>query len=174
VSGEVFWNQKGWDKILSRCNEMKGLVVKVGVQGDKAAELHDEDGELTNVEVAAIHEFSEPSDKPPGRPFIRPVYDSDPERWKGALADACAGVFAGKSPNGALRKIGEDYRAAVIERMKEGIAPPLSEKTINRRKGQNTQGKRDKIERKGGSLDVTPLIDTGMLMGSISVSVEKK
>ena len=174
MAGSVSWNTKGWDKLLKRCNEMKGLVAKVGIQGDKAAAKHGEGGDLTNAEIAAVHEFSGPADKPPGRPFIRPIYDNDPAKWQGEIAKACSEVVAGKSAQGALRKLGEDYRKEVIARMQAGIAPPLAESTINRRKGQNTQGKRDKIEKKGGSLDVTPLIDSGTLLGAISVDVCKK
>ena len=183
MSGGVFWSQKGWDKLRKKCDEMHDLVVKVGIQGDKAAEKHDEGGDLTNAEIAAVHEFSEPSDKPPGRPFIRPIYDNAPEKWKGELKDACQRVLAGGSARGELRKIGEEYRTAVIDRMKAGISPPLSEQTINRRKGQTTEAKRDARKSKwakthpgssASGLSETPLIDSGTLMGALSVEVVKK
>ena len=186
--GSVFWSQKGWDKLRERMVEVQDLVVKVGIQGDKAAERHP-GGDLTNAEIAAVHEFSEPSDKPPGRPFIRPIYDDDPEKWKGELAKIASLAIFGKKAKGAMRRIGEKYRTAIINRMKAGIAPPLDEKTINRRRGQNTREKRAVLvgewarrsataasgeQPEGTALSETPLIDTGTLMGSISVVVEKK
>lgn len=174
MAGSVFWNDKGWKKALKQCQAMRDFYVQVGIQGEKAGAKHGPGSNLTNVEIAAVHEFSGPSDTPPGRPFIRPIYDGNPGKWKAKLAKASADVLAGKNIRGELRKIGEEYRTETIDRMKAGIPPPLSEGTINRRKGQNTQGKREKLEQKGKALDVTPLIDTGTLMGSISVEVKKK
>jgi hypothetical protein len=177
MASTLKWDTRNWDKIRERCVAMKGLEVVIGVQGDAAAAQHGEGGGLTNAEIAAVHEFSGPQDRPPGRPFIRPIYDSDPEKWQGEVRQACVEVIKGANAKGELRKIGERYRNAIIDRGKAGIAPPLAESTINRRKGQNTAARRERIkakERKGGrGLDATPLIDTGALIGAISVVVQK-
>ena len=173
MSSSFSWNTKEWDKLLTRCVAMKGLAAKIGIQGEKAAEPHTDGEPLTNAEVAAVHEFSGPQDSPPGRPFIRPPYDNDPGKWKGEIAEACANVIKGANPVAELRRVGENYRTAITDRVKAGIGPPLSEATINRRRGQNTQKKRDKLESKGKAMDTTPLIDTGTMIGAISVVVGK-
>jgi hypothetical protein len=167
------WNTKVWDKLLDRCVAMKGLSARIGIQGPEAGTPHEEGSGLTNAEIAAVHEFNSPQDKPPGRPFIRPPYDNNPAKWKEQVAEACRSVIKGANPVAELRRVGENYRKDIVDRVKAGIAPPLSEKTINRRKGQNTQAKRDKIEAKGKSLDTTPLWDTGVMVGAISVVVKK-
>lgn len=173
ASGPAKWNTKVWDKLLDRCVAMKGLSARIGIQGPKAGTPHEEGSGLTNAEVAAVHEFSGPQDSPPGRPFIRPPYDNDPGKWRGEIAEACANVIKGANPVAELRRVGENYRTAIVERVKAGIGPPLSDATINRRRGQNTQKKRDKLESKGKAMDTTPLIDTGTMIGAISVVVGK-
>jgi hypothetical protein len=167
------WNTKEWDKLLSRCVAMKRLAAKIGIQGEKASEPHAEGQPLTNAEIAAVHELSGPQDSPPGRPWIRPPYDNDPGKWKGQIAEACKNVIKGANPTAELRRVGERYRTAIVDRVKAGIDPPLSEKTINQRAGQNTQGKHDKLETKGKALDTTPLWDTGTMIGALSVVVDK-
>lgn len=179
MAGSVIFDDRVWRKLIDRCVEMHDKIAKVGVQGEKASAKHDEEGELTNVQIAAIHEFNEPGDRPPGRPFIRPVYDDDPAKWQDKIRHAAINVIKGANPEGELRKLGEEYRKDEIDRMKAGIDPPLAESTINRRKQQNTAAKRERILKreaagKGHGLDVTPLIDTGTLMGSISVDVTKR
>ena len=168
-------NLTKWTKLLKDLGSMGDYEVKIGVQGEQAAAKHGEGSDLTNAEIAAVHEFSGPGDKPPGRPFIRPPMLENEALWKGKLANMLRSIIIkGENPQKAYRVVGEEYRKAIMDRMGKGIPPPLSEQTINRRKGQNTQGKRDKIEAKGKSLDVTPLIDTGTLRGSISVVVGKR
>jgi hypothetical protein len=173
------FTKRGWEEILSRCKDLRGAVAKVGVQGSDAEQQRDDESGMTNLGVAVVHEFNEPFDTPPGRPFIRPPGANDPSRWKRLLASALTGVIERKeNAAGNLRFIGELYRKAIIDRMKSGISPPLAESTINRRKGQTTQAKRARIAKRaargGRGMSVVPLIDSGTLLGSISVVVTKE
>ena len=162
-----------WKKLLKNLSEAGDYEARVGIQGEKAAQPH-EGGELTNVEIAAVHEFNGPQDKPPGRAFIRPPMYEKEDYWRNRLAMILKDVIEkGGNPKQAYRQVGEEYRKAIIDRVNAGIAPPLADSTINRRKGQNTEAKRAKREAQG-NMDVTPLIDTGIMKGAISVDVVKK
>jgi len=155
-----------WKKLLKNLAEAGDYEVKVGIQGDKAAQPH-EGGDLTNVEIAAVHEFNGPQDKPPGRAFIRPPMFEKEDYWKNRLAMLLKDVIEkGGNPKAAYRQIGEEYRKAIIDRVNAGIAPALAESTIaarNRRGGS-----------KKGAVDDTPLRDTGAMLGALSVDVVHK
>lgn len=171
---------KGLKEIAKRAASAKGSV-KVGIQGSEASAAHGEGEPITNVQIAAIHEFNGPQDKPPGRPFIRPIYDNDPQAWKLKIAEAMKRVIIeGGNPKSALRRIGEEYRRKIIELIKSHIPPPLALSTLmarNARKGghggkSGYQARAEKEERTGKpAVDDTPLIDTGTLIGAISVEV---
>ena len=158
-----------WIKLLKNLSELGDYETKVGIQGDKAAAQHDSESGLSTVEIAAVHEFSGPGDKPPGRPFIRPpLYDNE-QHWKTRLAELLRDIITkGENPKKAYRIIGEEYRKAILDRMSTGIPPPLAESTIaarNRRGGSRSKSAGD---------DTTPLIDTGTMRGAISVEVVSK
>lgn len=182
-SGAVKLDTRVWDKLLKQCKEMDGSYVSVGIQGPQAAEKH-EDAALTMVQIAAVHEFNGPADRPPGRAFIRPPYDNDPDKWIQRIRKACTEVLKGKNAIAELRKVGEEYRRLVIERMKAGIPPQLSLSTLMRRNAKHggTKGRpsgyQQKAEKEAATgkpaVDDTPLIDTGAMMGAISVVVKKK
>lgn len=163
---------EGWKKLLKNLASLTQLEVRVGLQGAKGDEAHP-GGELSNSQIGAIHEFSGPGDKPPGRPFIRPPLYEREAYWKKRLADLVKEILEkGGNVNQAYRTVGEEYRKAIIDRMKAGIAPPLADSTL---KARNPGGAAAYAKREAkGRLDTVPLIDTGALMGAISVVVEKK
>ena len=131
-----------------------GYRVTVGVQGSKAAAMH---GDVSNVDLATIHEFGAPSAGVPQRSFLRATADADKARWRRRLAEEVAKIVReGGDVRKALHIVGEEFRAAVIDRIKQGIPPPLQPETI---------------ARKG---ETTPLIDTGALIGAITVVVRKE
>lgn len=131
-----------------------GYRVTVGVQGRDADAQHT--GGITNSDLAAVHEFGAPSVGVPQRSFLRSTADEGKTRWERRLSEEIARVaLEGADVRQALHVVGEEFRAAVIDRIKAGIAPPLQPSTI---------------ARKG---ETTPLIDTGALIGAISVLVKK-
>ena len=153
-----------WKKLLKNLGEAADYEAHVGIQGDKAGQQHDDESGLTTVEIAAVHEFSGPSDKPPGRPFIRPPLYENEEHWKSKLAEMLREVIEkGANPKQAYRRIGEELRKAMIDRVKAGIPPGLADSTITHRNRRNK-----------GAEDNVPLIDTGTMIGAISVDVVKR
>ena len=167
-----------WKKLLKNLAEAADYEVKVGYQGETGNQNHEQlaaakagrtpgKSELTIAEVAAVHEFNDPSDTPPGRPHIRPPMYEKEDYWRNRLAQLLHDIIEkGGNLKQAYRQVGEEYRKAIIDRVNAGIAPDLAESTIaarNRRGGS-----------KKGAVDVTPLRDTGAMIGALSVEVVSK
>lgn len=144
----------GLDRMLRGMKQLaKDYRVTVGVQGSQAAASH---GDVTNAELAAIHEFGAPAANVPQRSFLRSTADEGKTRWEKRLGEELAKVvLEGADARRALHVVGEEFRASVIDRIKQGIPPPLQPATV---------------ARKG---EATPLIDTGALIGAITVAVRK-
>jgi len=153
--GRVRERDNGLREMLRRFRGLSDWRVRVGVQGVQAQAPRGFG--MTNGDLAVIHEFGAPKAGIPARPFVRPPLDTKEAHWRGRLASALeAAVKSGGDPKQALHVVGEELRAEMVDRVKAGIPPPLQEATIAR-KGEDT-----------------PLIDTGVLIGSISVVVDNK
>ena len=148
---------KGASALAARLHRVAGSRVKVGVLQDapKEAEEGSAGGDLSLLEVAALHEFGAPAANIPQRSFIRAGVDENlPEiqRVQHALA---VQVFKGDvSLPVALDRLGAKVAALLQNRISRGIAPPNAESTV---------------EKKGSS---KPLVDTGQLKASLTWEVE--
>jgi phage gpG-like protein len=146
---------KGLDKLRKGLKDLASSYrVTVGIQGPKGEKQRE--GGITNVELAEIHEFGAPSAGIPQRSFLRSTADEGMSKWKKRLGEEMGKVVTdGADVRRALTVVGEEFRAAVIDRINAHIPPPLGQATIDR-KGSDT-----------------PLIDTGELVRSITVHVGK-
>jgi phage gpG-like protein len=154
VGAKLREKDNGLAKRLKSFAALKGLRGKVGIQGT-AGDQQYEDG-VTLAFVAAVHEFGAPDANVPERSFLRATYDANPTHWDKRLRDELTRVVKqGRDPRAALLVVMEELRSAIIDRINSGIDPPLAESTI---------------QRKGES---TPLVDTGILRGSITASVDQ-
>jgi hypothetical protein len=139
---------RGAKELLRRL--AKRTTVRVGVIGSEAAKEHGEGA--TNVDVATFHEFGLGV---PRRSFIADYVDenntdiAEKIRKTGKLI-----IKRELTPEQAFGRLGLYIQGEIQQRIADGIAPPLSEMTI---------------ERKGSS---TPLIDTGQLRSSITYEVD--
>lgn len=145
---------RGWRKIASKMARSTAVRAKVGVQAPEA-EI-DRGGGLTNAGLAAIHEFGSPPSSIPERSFLRSTFDEKQRGYQKELDRIARAGLDGAALEGEMTLLGEQYRADAIDKIRSGIPPPLAPATI---------------ARKGG--EATPLIDTGQLVNSIRVVVEK-
>ena len=150
--GRIIDKDRGWNRIkreIARVRRRKPHV-QVGIFGDEAAE---DRGGITNVQVAAIHEFGLPP--MPERSFLRATFDMKAREIAQLAKNLRWRVFVGTMSNAkALGLLGAFVKGEVQKRMSRGIPPPLDPATIRR---------------KGSSV---PLIDTGQLRGSINYEVK--
>jgi hypothetical protein len=141
---------RGWKRIQKEFKKASdGEGVTVGVQGSEAQESSSEHGDLTNVQLGAIHEFGK--GRVPERSHIRSSFDENLRKYEKLLWEVAREITEGDSFEGELLLLGEMARKDVIDKIKSSIPPPLKESTIRRKRGETT-----------------PLIDTGAYWNSIS------
>lgn len=152
------WKDGPWRRILAAVNDLDDSYVKVGVLAETGDSEHGEgeSGDITILELAAIHEFGSPAAGVPERSFIRRTFQNSEDwlpQFQSKLAKA---VIQGKiSHERALEILGkkcvDEVKNTITEG--EGVPPPLEQSTI---------------DAKGSS---RPLVDTGQLVNSISYEV---
>lgn len=146
----------GWKKAVAAMKDARGYCIKVGLQGEEAEADH---GGVTVVELGTIHEYGAPQAGIPSRSFIRATFDEHRKELEQEVTEAVRKGTSGKEGHlkGQLLIVGERMRSRVIAKIRAGIPPELKPATV---------------ARKGG--ETTPLIDTGVLIGSLSTVVDKE
>lgn len=138
----------GLQRIIAAVKVLEKRSVKVGVQSGSGKGANGVDV----LDYAVYNEFG--TKDIPSRPFMRATADAN-RATVGKLGEALLGqVYAGMSPEAALRQIGAQYEKIQKDSITNGPWAPNSPATI---------------KRKGSS---KPLIDHGVLVGSIRYEVE--
>ena len=146
--------------------------MKVGLLGEKAAKVEDEHGggkePMTNVRLAAIHEFGLPEAGIPERSFIRSTFDAKKGEYIAELRKLVRGVYEGRATVRTILnlmgfRMEWDQKNAILEGA--GIPPPLAEATV---KAKERKGRWNKVAAKDPS---RPLIDSGRLVAAIDHAV---
>ena len=153
---------------------LAALEVVVGIPAEAGTHA---DSDLTNATLGYLQEYGAPAANIPPRPFLMPgirqVRDKiTDELGKGAARAIQATVSSGNWTAGkaeaekALMRVGILAQNSVRGVITDGIAPPLSARTVY------TRLHRTKNRRSPGPM--TPLIDSGELRRSITYIVQKK
>ncbi len=148
-------NDKVFQELRRKVGELANAKVRVGILSDE--EVETEHGELTIVELAAIHEFGAPNAGIPERSFIRKTFEDEGRAdLVDFQAEQARKVVDGKlGAKTALKQIGAWAVGRVKARIRAKIDPPNKPATI---------------KRKGSS---TPLVDTGHLANSVAWEIEE-
>lgn len=93
----------------------------------------------------------------PPRPFFRNTIEEKKEEWVQAVASE---VKRGQSLEQALTAVGDNITADIVDTIKQGIEPALSETTLANRK-------------KKGHTSTTPLMDSMTLIKTIDFEIKK-
>jgi hypothetical protein len=132
------------------------------------------EGGIDNAALGYIHETGSPAQNIPARPFLRPGVLESQSQWlpyfEKAGQAALAGDLQGMKQN--LARSGMVAAREVQAHIRAGIPPPLSPRTVARRRRRSTGSKYRRQAMTAA--DVTPLIDTGSLLRSITSVVEKE
>lgn len=153
VKVDVKVRDRGLNKLLEVARSLPGKAsVKVGVFAGAGTGGDTREGGLTNVEIAAIHEFGAAEANIPERSFIRATFDRNGPKYRAMIVKLLPRVLAGKLDLDAMLDIvGQQIVADINNYVRgEGVPPPLAQATI---------------DRKGSS---RALIDTGRLLASIT------
>jgi hypothetical protein len=160
--------------------------VKAGLLSGKAGKPRKgEKANLTSVQIGIWNEFG--SDRVPARPFIRPSFEANRARYLELLTVLVRqAVYAGKMPFAkALAIIGQKMAADMKKYVTAGppIPPPNEEHYFQEKveRGYHKIAKRRRAAAKAGKpvpegpmLPPRTLVDTGMMVNSITYGVVLK
>lgn len=184
----VDWQEtdQGWDKAVEALRDLSAYVITAGVHGTElGAEMK---GDLTMAQLAAVHEFGATIEHPGGTPyivrngkaiflrkgssgpsvqftkphkivipqrsFLRATVDEGMDQIQQLINEELNAIVQGqRSPGQSANRIGLVLQGMIQKRISDGIAPANAAATI-KRKGSDK-----------------PLVDTGVLKGSITFLV---
>jgi phage gpG-like protein len=119
MAKDVVVIDRGWGKIIKNATTVaKGKAASVGFQGSEAEMIDPEHGGMTNVELAAIHEFGTKDGKIPARPMIQQTFSKHSSKIDKAMVKVSKDFFDGKNIDGELRMVGEDFRSDIIQEIR--------------------------------------------------------
>lgn len=141
-------------------------VVKVGI-----IENQHYDNETPVAYVASVHEYGceEKNIKP--RPFFRPTIGTKRKDWSETLRIQ---LKNGLSIAQALDSVGYDASGDVVKTISEIHTPPLALSTKIARNRKAHRPYANGRKRRPKSISIKPLIDTGLLIESISHQIVDK
>mgnify|MGYP000963618225 CR=1 FL=1 len=162
-------NDLGMNAIIRNLKDLKGKGVKVGVQGVKGTQIHDNSENKSVVDIAVVHEFGK--GKIPERSFLRASYNKNKNKWlkenKKIINDQVLKSTTKSPLFKLLGQLGSQLQKDVRAYIRKGINPPNHPSTLK---------KKLKLTAKGNTKTPKPLIHTGQLIEAIhwAAQVKKK
>lgn len=154
MAGDVVVKVDAWKRILRDVKGLDKFSAHVGILASKGgAEV---EGELSLLQIAAIHEFGSRRAGVPERSFIRRTFNTKRDELVKMCTRLCREVITrGMNVEKAYALLGQWGAAEVKKTITEGegVPPPNAPRTVLA---------------KGSS---RPLVDTGRLVGAISYEV---
>lgn len=153
---------KAGENLAKALENLDGKVGKVGW-------IHSSmyiDGREYVAEVAAQNEFGNPNKHIPARPFMRPTISEKRQEWANISKQGAEQILKGNYDIGqVLELLGLKAAGDIRKKITQITSPPLAQSTIDarlaKRANKSTVGNLTK-----------PLIDTGIMMNTLTNSVE--
>ena len=123
-----------------------------------SAQYPAQDGGEHVAAVAMQHEFGNPAERIPPRPFMRPAIANKKQEWAKVVGGA---VRQGLDANDTLELVGLHMQGDIKEAIGDVTTPSLSQRTIKARQSR-------------GNFDTKPLNDTGHMIATLTSSVAEK
>lgn len=156
----IFKLKKKLDRFVHIATELKKLKKGYAKAGVLASEKERDSGEVSNVDLAIIHEFGSPIAGIPERSFVRSAFTRNRQEYSATLKKLAAALIEGKGVQTAEKilglvgaKMAADMKAAITK----GIAPPNAPAVYARKLAKGSANGTPK-----------PLVDTGQLLNSIT------
>ena len=147
---------------------LKNLSGKVGKVGWFEKSRYDDKNRTPVAYVAAIHEYGYPPGNIPPRPFIRPTIMKQESIWRKVAETGSKQIIKGVATiDQVMQSIGLKASGDIKKTISRLITPPLSQKTIYARLHR-------KSNKKKVGLLTKPLIDTGVMLGTLTNIVENE
>jgi len=148
-------------KLFALTKSLTNESVYVGVPSSEA--VRDDDDEVNNAALAAIHDRGAPANNIPARPFMEPGIENAQPKILEQMKKGAEAALDGNDDKRmqCLHRAGLIAQNSVRSYINSGIAPVLSELTLAAR-------------RRRGRTGTKALIDTGQLRNSIIYVIRKK
>lgn len=138
--------------------------------------------DLTNAELAYIHDNGAPEANIPARPFMDPaMQEQAPYVANDLVALAASAVTkAGKvNIEAGFHKIGIRVQVGIQKKINEGIPPPLSERTLRERARKGRKGAKEELAARAQGLPPSttlakPLIDTAQMRNAVNYVIRDR
>lgn len=145
---EITWDDSEFQRIVKHLEKLDSTVLSVGFHEDKGGGNIHPNSNLTNAELAMIHEYGSPSNNIPERPFIRNTLKKHQDKVIKEFSAGLEDIFKDiNSPKSMLTKLGKDLVQDMKNEITSGELKPTKD------------GK-------------DPLNDTGTLLRNITFKVE--
>lgn len=177
-----------WDKLKIAITNLSGKVGKVGWLGGTRYPDDPKTGRqgADVAYVATIQEYGYPGGGIPPRPFIRPTIEKNLDKWKAIALKYSKRVLKNEGTVAdVFEAVGAAAQGDIDKAIVQLVDPPLSPVTIaarlNRAKVGNANALAHKIvnklpltnrEQKVTGMIDKPLIDTGLMLATLTHSVE--
>jgi hypothetical protein len=175
----VFKKVDNLAKFMQGVEMLSNTSVMVGVPSDETSRK--ETGEITNAELAYIHDKGSIDGRIPARPFMQPGLKAVQDQIKNELIKAGNDVFKGKKTiTTYLNRVGLIAVRSIKNVIASGIAPPLAPSTVaarirrvkgkaRRQKITDAQARGVPDSRQNGAEGIfTPLRVTNQLFNAIT------
>jgi len=164
-------------------NAVKKLQDKVAKVGWFAKSKYDDKNHTPVAHVAAINEYGSPSNNIPARPFIRPTIAKQQKKWIEIATIGAKKIVKDESTvSDILELLGQKAQGDISKAITEVFSPPLKPSTIRARinryandieLAKSTRKRRRKqLQKFVPAALYKPLIDTGLMLASITHTVE--
>lgn len=139
------------------------------------------DPDITNAAIAYIQDNGAPEMRIPARPFMREGIDNAREPIIKQLDRALSAALRGdeEGVDRAFHGAGLAAQRGIRNKIKEGIPPPLSERTLKERESRGRTGATLELEARArgeapGIEFATPLMDTGEMLQSVKYAIRSR
>ncbi len=157
MTTKVVVDDRAMKKLVKRLGTELDRKVRVGVLAEDKGAGRTEDGSMTMVELATIHEYGSPKANIPQRSFLRAPFETpELQRQQRDISAKLANklIEKGMTVDQALNILGTWGVQAVKKYIQSGIEPANKPATVAK-KGSDK-----------------PLVDTGRLINSVTHKVE--
>lgn len=141
MSVQVTDRDTGLARVIRELRKLKGGNVSIGIHQEDAE--RDGDGP-SNVLIGSVHEFGAPDHKPPipARPFLRPGVKAAAAAISREMSMGVDAIVDGSgTARQTLQRMGEVALQSVLQRITDGIKPPLAPATILQRLRRTKKGR---------------------------------
>lgn len=158
------------EAVIKALQTLQKSSVEVGYAHD-ARKNERKGADITNAQLAYIHEHGSPLRGLPARPFLVPGVKSKKSAWVSKLKGACQAALSGEegSVTRLLEQAGSVARSAVQNYIRTAPFTPLKDTTIRKRLRGKSRGEREAIQP-----FQRPLQDTGAMRDAVDYRVRRR